>query len=152
MSNSKVMSKTIQVGTIARARRVRGEICTIGEPGACFDVFTYKGRPVYGFIFARGAYAPFGPKDVEKFLTVFDDPSRYLKDYHFESIEQFEADYASGRFPLDLAIDRFGEPDDFYEEWERLKSEVAADRAVTGSVDVEDLPAPEPDKDPDIEP
>ena len=57
----------IRVGTLAVAKRGSG-VCKEGEVGVCYEVYTLGDRPSYSFIFERGRFDGFSPRDVELFL------------------------------------------------------------------------------------
>ena len=88
---------TVRVGTLAVAKRDSG-VCKTGEYGVCYEVHTLEDRPGYSFIFKRGGFDGFSPRDVETFLKVFDLVAPSVTSYTFTSVGRLLQDYRAGRF------------------------------------------------------
>jgi hypothetical protein len=95
----------IRVGTLATAKR-DSAICSVGELGVCYDIYTIGSRPGYSFIFEQGGYDGFSPEDIELFLEVTDVVFPSIASYTFENVTQLERDFHNGRFAEALTIQR----------------------------------------------
>ena len=92
----------IQVGTLAVAKRSSG-VCKEGEVGVCYEVYTLDGRPGYSFIFEKGGFDGFSPRDVELFLEPLDAVVPSVAGYAFTNVNRLVQDYRRGRFAEALA-------------------------------------------------
>jgi hypothetical protein len=50
------MRQEIRVGTLAIVKK-DSAICSVGEIGVCYDMYTLGNRPGYSFIFEKGGLA-----------------------------------------------------------------------------------------------
>jgi hypothetical protein len=95
----------IRVGSLAVAKR-DSAICTVGELGVCYEVYTLENRAGYSFIFEKGGYDGFSPDDVALFLEVTDVVFQSIANYGFENVTQLERDYGNGRFSEAFTLQR----------------------------------------------
>jgi hypothetical protein len=86
----------ISVGTTVVAKRETG-ICTEGERGVCYEMYTLDGRPGYSFIFERGGYDGFSPSEVEAMLEVTGHCAE-VSTYAFTNVQRLCHDFQAGRF------------------------------------------------------
>ena len=87
----------IKVGTLAVAKR-DSAICSDGERAVCYDVYDLEGRPGYAFIFERGGFDGFSPRDVETFLEPLNVLVPSVAGYSFANVSRLVQDYRRGRF------------------------------------------------------
>ena len=92
----------IRVGTLAVAKRGSG-VCKEGEVGVCYEVYELEGRPGYSFIFERGRFDGFSPRDVEMFLEPLGAVVPSVAGYSFSDVNRLVADYRRGCFAEALA-------------------------------------------------
>lgn len=64
----------------------------------CYEIYTLEGRPGYSFIFEKGDFDGFSPRDVETFLEVFDLVVPSVTTYTFTNVSRLVQDYRKGRF------------------------------------------------------
>ncbi len=88
---------SIQVGTLAVAKRDSG-VCTEGEYGVCYEVYSIGDRPGYAFLFERGGFDGFSPRDVETFLEPLERVVPSVASYRFSNVGRLVRDYRAGRF------------------------------------------------------
>ena len=87
----------IRVGTLAVAKRSSG-VCKEGEVGVCYEVYELEGRPGYSFIFERGRFDGFSPRDVEMFLEPLGVVVPSVAGYSFPTLTAWSPTTAGGRF------------------------------------------------------
>lgn len=87
----------VEVGMMVRAKK-RSEICRAGERGVCYHEYELKGKPGYSFIFEKGGYDDFSPREVEMFLEVSGNVCESVAEYQFRNVIQLSKDFAAGRF------------------------------------------------------
>jgi hypothetical protein len=95
----------IRVGSLATAKR-DSAICSVGEMGVCYEVYTLGDRPGYSFIFEKGSYDGFSPDNIELFLEVTDVVFQSIANYQIENVAQLERDYHNGRFSEAFSLQR----------------------------------------------
>ena len=88
---------SIQVGTLAVAKRDSG-VCTEGEYGVCYEVYSIGDRPGYAFLFERGGFDGFSPRDVEMFPRAPRAGGASVASYRFTNVGRLVRDYRAGRF------------------------------------------------------
>ena len=93
----------IRVGTLAVAKRGSG-VCKEGEVGVCYEVYTLQSRPGYSFIFEKGGFDGFSPRDVEMFLEPLDVVVPSVAGYAFIDVNRLVQDYRRGRFAEALGM------------------------------------------------
>ncbi len=94
---------TIQVGTLAVAKKGSG-VCVEDEVGVCYEVYRLGDRPGYSFIFERGRFDGFSPRDVEMFLEPLDAVVPSVASYTFTDVNRLVQDYRRGRFAEALGM------------------------------------------------
>ena len=87
---------SITVGSLVVVKR-NTAICDEGEVGVCYELYTLGDRPGYGFIFERGGYDGFSPRDVGAFLELT-GVVLTIASYEFENVSQLKRDFRRGRF------------------------------------------------------
>ena len=87
----------ITVGSLVVVKRSTA-ICDEGEVGVCYELYTLGDRPGYGFIFERGGYDGFSPRDVETFLELTGVVLPSIASYEFENVGRLKRDFRQGRF------------------------------------------------------
>ena len=87
----------IRVGTLAVAKRDSG-VCREDDLGVCYEVYTLNGRPGYAFIFERGGFDGFSPRDVEMFLEPLELVVPSVASYQFTNVLKLVRNYRTGRF------------------------------------------------------
>jgi hypothetical protein len=95
----------IKIGTLATAKR-DSAICSVGELGVCYDIYSIGQRPGYSFIFEKSGYDGVSLEDVDLFLEVTDVVFPSIAPYTFENVTQLERDYHQGRFSEAFSLQR----------------------------------------------
>ena len=87
----------ISVGSIVVAKHGSG-VCSVGEIGVCYEVYTLENRPGYSFIFESGRCDGFSPDDVALFLDVTGRVCQSVAGYAFQNVGKLAEDFRAGRF------------------------------------------------------
>lgn len=87
----------ITVGTLVTAKRWGG-VCSEGERGVCYEVYTLGNRLGYGILFEQGKYDGFSPSEVELVLEVHPVTAASIEGYQFENVGKLSQDYLAGQF------------------------------------------------------
>jgi hypothetical protein len=91
------LNSRLAVGTLVIAQRATG-VCSVGEPGMCYERYEVGGRPGWSFIFAKGGYDGFSPSEVADLLLIKPMIADYLRDYRFTNVTRLANDYRRGLF------------------------------------------------------
>lgn len=86
-----------RVGSLAVAKRACA-LFDLGEPGVCYESYRVGDRPGWSFLFARGGYDGFSPRDVALCLHLTGEVAPELAGYRFRNVGQLQADHDAGRF------------------------------------------------------
>lgn len=86
-----------RVGSLAVATRA----CALfdhGEPGVCYESYRLGSRPGWAFVFERGGFDGFSPRDVTLCLRLTGEVAPELVRYRFRDVGRLREDHAAGLF------------------------------------------------------